>query len=304
MTLIFSVGNSDQVIQLSDRRLSSNGKIWTEEANKAAVIHSAHARLALGFTGLAKAPGFDTFSWLLKELHLSAAPDFNISNTINRFVLRISDAWCCVDELKNVDSKNMELSLIFSGYIYPNGEPKLVFCVASNSFDTSSGYRFNAVQNTFNVCFYENNDGDKNPVFVRRIGNWRGILSEDELLLREACSRRLPTNAIVEIGVKTVCSIAKRARSSKTIGRKISSIVIPADITKSVHSNYHSAVIKPETYLPDIVYLFSDQQAIIQNISVTPVDADTPPLSVPKVRRKLPCPCGSKLSYRDCHGRR
>jgi hypothetical protein len=60
MTLIVSLVNADQVIQISDRRISRPGVIVTEESNKAGVLSCADARFAFGYTGLANVGSFDT----------------------------------------------------------------------------------------------------------------------------------------------------------------------------------------------------------------------------------------------------
>ncbi len=302
MTIIFAIGNSDQVIQISDRRLTGGGRILAEEANKAALIISDHARLTLGFTGIASYQGFDVFKWLLIQLHEAAPPDFNISDTINRFVVRITERFSKLHELRTVNPKDKALSLIFSGYIYPNGLPKLAFCVVSNYFNAATGNTFESTSEEFNVCFYENSMSEANPILLQRIGNWRGVCSEDEDRLRKAALERLPARAITDIGFSVVSSIADRMRSSGSIGRQITSISIPSDMSVGAKSGYHSAIIKPETYMPAIVYLMPKQHLTVDNINVAPVDKNSPPLSVPKVKRGHPCPCGSNLQYRNCHG--
>lgn len=65
MTLILGLANQQQVILISDRRLSVNGKVVEDESNKAATLNLQDARLAVGFTGLARAGRFQTRRWLL-----------------------------------------------------------------------------------------------------------------------------------------------------------------------------------------------------------------------------------------------
>jgi|HubBroStandDraft_1064217.scaffolds.fasta_scaffold314307_1 hypothetical protein len=76
MTLILALGNSDQVIQVADRRLSWNGQLREDEASKAGLLECLNARLAFGFTGLAQWPGFDTRDWLLDALRDSGPPEY------------------------------------------------------------------------------------------------------------------------------------------------------------------------------------------------------------------------------------
>ena len=58
MTLILGLANQQQVILISDRRLSCNGKVVEDESNKAATFNLQDARLAVAFTGLASAGTF------------------------------------------------------------------------------------------------------------------------------------------------------------------------------------------------------------------------------------------------------
>ena len=69
MTFILTLGNGDQVIQLSDRRLTVDGTLHDDESNKAGVLISDDARLAFGFTGLARIGSFATQQWLAAALN-------------------------------------------------------------------------------------------------------------------------------------------------------------------------------------------------------------------------------------------
>jgi hypothetical protein len=80
MTLILTLGNCDQIIQLADRRLTVNGRLQDDELNKAGIFICANARLAFGFTGLARTHGFETQRWLLSAL--SECVRLNIRLTI------------------------------------------------------------------------------------------------------------------------------------------------------------------------------------------------------------------------------
>lgn len=60
MTLILGLGNREQFIQISDRRLTSNGLPQDDESNKAGMLICANGRLAFGFTGLGRAGTFET----------------------------------------------------------------------------------------------------------------------------------------------------------------------------------------------------------------------------------------------------
>lgn len=63
MTLVLGLINHRQAILVSDRRYTVNGQVLDagdDERNKASVLFCQDARVAVGFTGLAKAGDFDT----------------------------------------------------------------------------------------------------------------------------------------------------------------------------------------------------------------------------------------------------
>jgi hypothetical protein len=85
MTLIVSLANKDFVVQISDRRLSSNGRLIDDESNKCGVVFCLNARMAFGYTGLARYKNFSTATWLLSVLHDSATPDYTIGGAYPKF---------------------------------------------------------------------------------------------------------------------------------------------------------------------------------------------------------------------------
>jgi hypothetical protein len=60
MTFILALGNREQFIQISDQRLSWDGKLVEDESNKAGILLCKDARHIFGFTGLAKYGNFNT----------------------------------------------------------------------------------------------------------------------------------------------------------------------------------------------------------------------------------------------------
>ena len=84
MTLLLALANKDYAMQISDCRLSCNGKLIDVESNKCGALFCLNASAAFCYTGLAKWSGFSTPKRLLQALHDSAAPDFTIGETLER----------------------------------------------------------------------------------------------------------------------------------------------------------------------------------------------------------------------------
>jgi hypothetical protein len=304
MTLIMALANKKQVVQISDRRLSSNGKLVDDESNKCGILFCLNARMTFGYTGLARWKSFSTFDWLLKILHDSAPPDYTIGEILERVKHKATYSFKNDPILKNMRAEDKKLSVMFSGYINVDGENKPGCAILSNYHNFENNTAFEVAQDEFIVNYSSAKKEEENPTLVQRVGNWRAMTQKDIDSMRDLLVENKPSEAIVGKGLWLMRDIADRPKSAGTIGKQLTSIVIPKDFSKPIESSYSSDVVKFETYMPAMVYLLPDQHATITNISVIPVEKDTLPLSVPKIRRNAPCPCGSKKKYKFCHGKR
>ena len=115
MTFILALGNREQFIQVSDRRLSWNGKLVDDESNKAGILLCKDARQVFGFTGLAKYGKFDTRHWLLNALYECCPPDYRINQIMLRLRERATRDFQFLPALKGLDPRRKRLSIMFSG---------------------------------------------------------------------------------------------------------------------------------------------------------------------------------------------
>jgi hypothetical protein len=304
MTLIVSLANEDYVVQISDRRLSSNGRLIDDESNKCGVVFCLNARMAFGYTGLARYGSFSTAKWLLKALNDSANPNYTIGEILENLKDKATETFKNHTALRGLSNSQKALAVMFTGFINIDGTLKPGCAILSNYHNFSNNTRYDEVADEFSVSYNSANKEAVNPTLVQRVGNWRAMSSNDIDELRELLLQGVPSEAVVGKTLEVVRDIAGRPKSSGTIGKQLTSICLPKDPNLGVESSYSSDVVKPETYMPALVYLLPDQHMTVDNISVRPVEADTPPISVPKVRRKAPCPCGSNKKYKHCHGKK
>ena len=117
MTLILTLGNKENVVQISDRRLTSNGRLVDDESNKCGAMFCLNARMAFAYTGLACWGSFSTPKWLLNALHDSGAPDFTIGEILERLKGKATDTFKNNHVLKGVPKEHKRLAVMFSGYI-------------------------------------------------------------------------------------------------------------------------------------------------------------------------------------------
>jgi hypothetical protein len=138
------------------------------------------------------------------------------------------------------------------------------------------------------------------PTLVRRIGNWRAMTDEDEVALRDLLQQRKPARAITGKAVELVRQVADRPAASGTIGKQLSVIRIPRDCQQPPLSEYHSDASSYVAYGSDQVLLPSNWA--IKDFQVRAVGGPGAlPVSVRKVGRNHPCPCGSGKKYKYCH---
>jgi hypothetical protein len=90
VTMIIALGNMQNAILVSDRRLTMPDGSPNDESNKAFVLLARDARMAIGFAGLAEVPslGFRTRFWLPQAVADVAPPDHTIIGMLPRLKAR------------------------------------------------------------------------------------------------------------------------------------------------------------------------------------------------------------------------
>jgi hypothetical protein len=68
MTLILTLVSTNKIVQVSDRRLTLNGKVCDSNANKLVCVGYDDARFSVGYTGVAEIDGQRTDYWLVDQI--------------------------------------------------------------------------------------------------------------------------------------------------------------------------------------------------------------------------------------------
>lgn len=303
MTLIVALGNEEQVIQISDRRLSSNGTLMDEESNKAGVLMCENARMAFGYTGFAKWYGFSTRKWLLDALHKAGDCGFDIGRVLENLKEQANETFSNHPLIGMIPAQQKSLAIMFSGYINLDGYWKQGCAVLSNFHDFDTNTRKPVPSKEFRIEYSSARLGEDNPTLVQRVGNWSAMTDKDIDLLREMLEKRKPSRGIIGKATKLIHGYSDNPKSKGSIGKQLSAIKIPKNINVSVSSEYISAIVKRKTYMPSMVYLLSEKHLVVDGVSIAPVKKDTLPLSIPRVPKNAPCPCGSGKKFKWCHGK-
>ncbi len=296
MTLILALANEEYVIQIADRRLTSNGKLINDDSNKSAYIVTDDSQMLVGFTGLAEYESFLTRRWILDTLSKSKSRE--IREVFEEFRENATEYFNSNSQLKNVSRKHKRLTVMFTGFV---GSGLIGNCIISNYQDFESGEDSSECFDEFRI-YPEISDFNtlNKTTFVQRVGAWGAMTDSDERALRAMLLNKKPRKAIVNKAVSLIRKMSERPKSGGTIGKQINSICLEKSTIWPV-SQYHTSKVSNEIYLSDMIDLRSATPDI--QISDIKFEVSGHPVSIPKVGRNYPCPCSSGIKYKKCHGK-
>jgi hypothetical protein len=299
MTIVLTLANADQLIQVSDRRLSIDGHLVDDDAFKGGVLICANARFAFGFAGLAKCGTFNTDFWLLENLTKLGQPDFDAKSILDRLTEKATLDFSSLPSIANVSAKDKRLSVMFSGYLYHHSPPMAAYAIMTN-FQNFNTFNDDANARDSFKCTYwnEKSPRQENSTFIQRIGVWPAMFTNDETSLRILLSERKPAKAIVDKTVEIIRNMADRPQAGGTIGKQLSSVILPRDFNTVPTTEYHSMYTKSVMYPTPMAVSTKEMQLAMARPEI---NSDSP-IVFPKVGRNAPCPCGSGRKYKHCHG--
>jgi hypothetical protein len=303
VTLIVAVGNRDQFIQVSDRRITTDFGPDPVEMNKAIVFLPGDARLLIGFSGLGYIGSFNTRQWVAQTLIDCTQPDYLFQGMLERLAQKATEEFLTNIEIQGLAPEKRRLAILFSGFIDTVVPSFPIQALVSNFHHMDGDFVETEWQPKFDVYHGMASEPDKEDLFMlATIGARLHVRPVDRTRLTYLARSHIKANAIRDKLVGMCIRVADDVRSRDSVGKQLTSIIIPRDINFPITSAYHSRETKPETYMPDLLVTRPRQMGFVQNIVAVPIDPDTLPLSVPMVPKNQPCPCKSGKKYKDCHG--
>jgi hypothetical protein len=305
MTLILAAANQRNTVLVSDRRLSYEGQLVDDEANKSIVFICRNARLVVAYTGLAKAGTFLTGEWLPRVLMEAAAPDYLMESTIERLRKKATSDLASV-QVRNPTDKR--LSIVLAGYSYEEWPPR-VYCWLVSNFEGLDNQPPRAVPVAEFGAQYvrEIRPSVEEPLILLAVGADRALSDGDFERLQVLLRGNRPPRAVIDKGVSVIRAAAQSDRSGGVIGQQCTSILLPSNPDEDAIGEYHSAAVSDKLFYPSFVNALGDGSGVyaLRDPELGTLAVGTRPmsLSVPKVGRNQPCPCGSGLKYKQCHGR-
>ena len=136
MTLVIGLMNRTFAAQVSDRRISDNGRPVDEESNKAVMVTCRDGRFLVGYSGLATFETFETEQWLVDVLFEIAPPDFTAAGMARRFVERATYDFANIATLKKVSARKKRLTVMWTGFRTTPHQPAVALLVSNfQNFD-------------------------------------------------------------------------------------------------------------------------------------------------------------------------
>ena len=289
---------------LSDRRLTSDGRVEDEEHGKTGTLQCADARLAFGFAGIARAGSFTTRRWLIEALIEAGPPDHGARGITERFSRIATRDFERHPVLSRLAPAEKRLVILLSGYLYYPPTPMVATAVISNFIN--QGTKTVTPESWPEFVVTQIGEG---PVLrpdyrsIYRTGVHAALTPDQARPLEPLLAARKPAKAIIGKATEIMLAAADTPGSHGTIGKQITWIRVPADPNEAVESGYYSSTVSRATYMPCTVWTTPDTVAAFDGgrMEITGLDSRSS-LSVPKVGRNAACPCGSGIKYKRCHG--
>ena len=299
MTLIIAGANTEFSFVVCDRRFTYQNGYFDDEKNKLIFFAVKDARLLVAFTGLAELGTFKTARWLAGALSDAARPDFQLAGCIPRLTTAASAQFRslqCAPELKR-------LSIMMVGYWFGDSPPRGGLWLISN-FERN-GAELPQAQDSFECMYkFEQRPFPTEPHFAIAAGMKTALPRKRLQDLAEMMQARRPPSAAMGKALDMIRSAASSPLSQGKIGMRCNSGYIRRGAPTAL-VEYHSSALTNQIYMPDSVIANGQMGLIVRGTKIESFDenGESDPLVIPKVGRNTPCPCGSGLRFKRCHGR-
>jgi hypothetical protein len=143
---------------------------------------------------------------------------------------------------------------------------------------------------------------DKEYPLFATAGNTAGINWAAVQELKAMLEQRKPATALLGKSVAIIREAADNSRSAGSVGKQISSVVIPSDFSQQVCSGYDTAVPTNKIYIGNGVIALPEGCSAFRDVLLEKVSDGPNPPSYALLPKNSPCFCGSRKKYKRCHG--
>ncbi len=290
MTLLLALANEEYSLILGDRRLTCNGQICEDEANKVCVLFCDDARLAIAFTGIATVHRFRTQDWLRGTL----AEISETTHTLEKILAELqsrANGLLSDGALAKLSTAGRRLAFLISGFQYATTSSKHICYLLSNFnpdvLTSEAGQTFE---------FYQL--GKSGEVIVEAAGYTPPMTSEDYESLREPLQAKAPAARVLHKAVEIIQRISKEQGTRRLIGSQCNSAVVPREVDRDIVNTYHSARPVSTVYGPDVVVAVTGSGGCATRMRM---GTEGVILAGPDIRKNQECWCGSGEKFGKCH---
>lgn len=306
MTIILTLANNQQVIQVSDRKLTSgDGSNYKSASNKATILFCRNGRFGVGYTGIAETGSFNTQSWIIDSLIRCKDTDLGAKEIFEKFCEIATVTFKSHKDLKKLSKNNKRLTVVFSGYFYVKGDPLIGACAISNFQDFDTQEDSEQAWDYFKIhAPLQNLENNKNSdALIFRVGAWKAIKKEETAELMNALINNSNPNHIRNKALGIIREMSDRPETKKAVGKDLTIIRVPADKGGVIQSEFHPYKATWEQIMADQVWLLPGSTGAVANIKISPVE-QTPETAWGRTMglNRL-CFCGSNRRFTDCHGK-
>lgn len=303
MTLVLVASNDQQVIQVSDRRLTGLAGPDVLPRNKALIIHLADGRLVMGFTGLARAGTFRTGEWMIDAFAEAAAQaGRTMAASIERFREIATEEFARSKRLQAVADRR--LTFILTGFLDQLPHPVQVAAAVTN-FEHFDGSPANAAPDAAfraNYWLEEPVDGEVAPTWLEAVGARNALDLADIRGLKDMLVGRVAAEEIRDRMVEIIRAASDRPTAAGTVGRDLSSITLFRH-QRAPLAGYHPAQAADIWFGVSALDIASDQgHTMVRDVQFRPDAFPGYPPILPPERHHEACPCASGLPYKECCG--
>jgi hypothetical protein len=261
-----------------------------------------NGRLAFGFSGIAEVGGFRSDDWIVEKLSNYRGPNYDARTILEWLAAGATSEFASNPELQRLAPAGRRLSLLFTGYLGIGDQALIANALITNFQDADTRRDSNEAWAKFRTWFWIQKHDVSVPTHVQRIGAWPATTPDDADRLRTMLERDPPVQKVVGEGIGFIRSVADRLRAAGTVGKSISSVVIPRDGT-SITAGFHPHEKLDVVCGVNHVVLLPESAVAFKGIVARRVSPTRDSQFIPKVGRNKLCPCGRAKKYKQCHGK-
>jgi hypothetical protein len=282
VALILAGVNSQYAFLASDRMLEAVGGTRLDpEHAKPTVVQCDNARAIVGFVSHAQPGQFDVRSWLREDLAAAAREESTIRSMIDNFVDLAAARFARLP----LSSAEKRLSIVFSAMVtYPEGYVVPWLVRVSNYEEPGEDPR-PVADPEFNILAKIPDDPANPQSMLVSTGVNEGLLTVGIRQLETMVDTLGQVSRVAAKCGELMRSAALAPESEGMVGTRCDAVAVTRDVRAAPEGHSISAGDSRTTFVPDVDDLRSE-------------------IPIPRVGRNRPCPCGSNLKYKQCHGRK